>query len=141
MILDPGLPDMDGLQVIRELRSWSAAPIIILSARQQEGDKVLALDAGADDYLTNAARPRYRLTEPGVGYRLRAEVPGDMGDHAVEPLSTPVPPGYPALAARKISGVSATRPRVAPSSAMTVLPGPTASRSPSMVIIPLPAST
>lgn len=52
VILDLGLPDMDGLQVIRELRSWSAAPVIILSARQQEGDKVLALDAGADDYLT-----------------------------------------------------------------------------------------
>jgi two-component system KDP operon response regulator KdpE len=52
VILDLGLPDMDGLEVIRNLRTWSATPIIILSARQQEGDKVLALDAGADDYLT-----------------------------------------------------------------------------------------
>lgn len=52
VILDLGLPDMDGLEVVRQLRGWSAVPIIILSARQQEGDKVLALDAGADDYLT-----------------------------------------------------------------------------------------
>ncbi len=52
VILDLGLPDMDGLEVIRQLRGWSAIPIIVLSARQQEGDKVLALDAGADDYLT-----------------------------------------------------------------------------------------
>lgn len=52
VILDLGLPDMDGLEVIRQLRGWSTIPIIVLSARQQEGDKVLALDAGADDYLT-----------------------------------------------------------------------------------------
>jgi two-component system KDP operon response regulator KdpE len=52
VILDLGLPDMDGLQVIEQLREWTAVPIIILSARQQEGDKVQALDAGADDYLT-----------------------------------------------------------------------------------------
>ncbi len=52
VILDLGLPDRDGLDVIRELRTWSSVPIIILSARQREGDKVIALDAGADDYLT-----------------------------------------------------------------------------------------
>lgn len=52
VILDLGLPDRDGLQVIEDLRTWTAVPIIILSARQQENDKVLALDAGADDYLT-----------------------------------------------------------------------------------------
>jgi two-component system KDP operon response regulator KdpE len=52
IILDLGLPDMDGLDVTRELREWSSTPIIVLSARDQERDKVLALDAGADDYLT-----------------------------------------------------------------------------------------
>lgn len=52
IILDLGLPDRDGLVVIQELRLWTAVPILILSARQQEGDKVQALDAGADDYLT-----------------------------------------------------------------------------------------
>src|SRR6476620_7852905 len=51
-ILDLGLPDMDGLEVTRQLREWSTTPIIVLSARGQEGDKIAALDAGADDYLT-----------------------------------------------------------------------------------------
>jgi two-component system KDP operon response regulator KdpE len=51
IILDLGLPDMDGIEVVRELRGWSSIPIIILSARSQESDKVSALDAGADDYL------------------------------------------------------------------------------------------
>jgi two-component system, OmpR family, KDP operon response regulator KdpE len=52
VILDLGLPDMDGLEVIRRLREWLSAPIIVVSARGQEKDKVAALDAGADDYLT-----------------------------------------------------------------------------------------
>ena len=51
---DPGfgLPDMDGVEVTRRLREWSTVPIIILSVREQEEDKIAALDAGADDYLT-----------------------------------------------------------------------------------------
>jgi two-component system KDP operon response regulator KdpE len=52
VIVDLGLPDTDGLDVIRELRSWSELPVIVLSARTQEAEKVAALDAGADDYLT-----------------------------------------------------------------------------------------
>ncbi len=52
VILDLGLPDIDGLAVITRLREWSRVPIIVLSARGQERDKVAALDAGADDYLT-----------------------------------------------------------------------------------------
>ena len=52
VILDLGLPDMDGLEVTRRLREWSQVPIIIVSVREQEGDKIAALDAGADDYLT-----------------------------------------------------------------------------------------
>jgi two-component system, OmpR family, KDP operon response regulator KdpE len=52
IMLDLGLPDIDGLEVTRRLREWSATPIIVLSARGQEGDKIAALDAGADDYLT-----------------------------------------------------------------------------------------
>ncbi len=51
VILDLGLPDMDGLEVIRRIREWSALPIVILSARDQEQEKVAALDAGADDYI------------------------------------------------------------------------------------------
>jgi two-component system, OmpR family, KDP operon response regulator KdpE len=52
VLLDLGLPDMDGLSVIRELRGWSNVPIIVLSARGNETDKIKALDGGADDYLT-----------------------------------------------------------------------------------------
>jgi len=51
-IVDLGLPDLDGFQVITALRAWSRIPIIVLSARQQETDKIAALDAGADDYVT-----------------------------------------------------------------------------------------
>ena len=52
VLLDLGLPDMDGMQLIRKVRSWSQLPIIVISARTHELDKVSALDAGADDYLT-----------------------------------------------------------------------------------------
>jgi two-component system, OmpR family, KDP operon response regulator KdpE len=52
IILDLGLPDIDGVEVTRQIREWSQVPIIILSVREQERDKVAALDAGADDYLT-----------------------------------------------------------------------------------------
>jgi two-component system KDP operon response regulator KdpE len=52
VILDLGLPDLDGVEVVRRLREWSTAPVIILSARAREQDKIAALDAGADDYLT-----------------------------------------------------------------------------------------
>jgi two-component system KDP operon response regulator KdpE len=52
VLLDLGLPDMDGVEVARRIREWSAVPILVLSARGQERDKIEALDAGADDYLT-----------------------------------------------------------------------------------------
>ena len=71
ILLDLGLPDRDGLEVARELREWSATPIIVLSARGREEDKVKALDLGADDYLTKpfgveellAARRVWRAAE------------------------------------------------------------------------------
>ncbi len=52
LILDLGLPDMDGVDVIRDIRAWTSLPVIVLSARTQETDKIDALDSGADDYLT-----------------------------------------------------------------------------------------
>src|SRR5512138_1397647 len=52
IILDLGLPDFDGIEVTRRLREWSQTPIIVLSVREAEQDKIAALDAGADDYLT-----------------------------------------------------------------------------------------
>lgn len=52
ILLDLGLPDMDGVEVIKKIRSWSVIPIIVISARSDDKDKIQALDAGADDYLT-----------------------------------------------------------------------------------------
>jgi two-component system KDP operon response regulator KdpE len=52
VLLDLGLPDVDGFEVVRRIREWSRVPIIVLSARGQEGDKIRALDSGADDYVT-----------------------------------------------------------------------------------------
>ena len=52
VLLDLGLPDMDGVEIIKKIRSWSNMPIIVVSARSEDVDKVSALDAGADDYLT-----------------------------------------------------------------------------------------
>lgn len=73
LVLDLGLPDGDGLDVIRDVRGWSAVPIIVLSARSDERDKIAALDAGADDYLTKPfgvgellARVRANLRRPRV---------------------------------------------------------------------------
>jgi two-component system KDP operon response regulator KdpE len=58
LILDLGLPDRDGMTVVAEVRSWSRVPIIVLSARSGESDKVAALEAGADDYVTKPFGPR-----------------------------------------------------------------------------------
>lgn len=52
VLLDLGLPDMDGIEVVKRLREWSSVPVIVISARGQEDDKIKALDLGADDYLT-----------------------------------------------------------------------------------------
>ena len=74
VLLDLGLPDLDGLEVLRRLREWSQVPVIILSARGQEDDKIRALDGGADDYLTKPfgtgellARIRAALRRVGPG--------------------------------------------------------------------------
>lgn len=79
IVLDLGLPDMDGVEVTRRLREWSATPIIILSVRDREDDKVAALDAGADDYLTKPF---------GIG-ELMARVRVAIR-HVVQPVSEPV---------------------------------------------------
>ena len=61
VLLDLGLPDMDGVEIIRKIRSWSNMPIIVISARTEDADKIVALDAGADDYLTKPFRPTILL--------------------------------------------------------------------------------
>jgi two-component system KDP operon response regulator KdpE len=72
ILLDLGLPDLDGLEFIRRLREWSSAPLIVLSARGLEHDKVAALDAGADDYLTKPFGVEELLARLRVALRHRA---------------------------------------------------------------------
>jgi len=74
VVLDLGLPDVDGIEVIRDLRKGSQVPIVILSARGQERDKVAALDAGADDYLTKPFGIRELLARVRVALRHAARV-------------------------------------------------------------------
>jgi two-component system KDP operon response regulator KdpE len=74
VILDLGLPDLDGLAVIQQLRGWSRVPMIVLSARGQESDKIAALDAGADDYLTKPFSVGELLARLRVALRHRAQV-------------------------------------------------------------------
>ncbi|MBC7781925.1 MAG: response regulator [Proteobacteria bacterium] len=77
MILDLGLPDIDGLVVVKRLREWSAMPVIVLSARTGERDKIDALDAGADDYLTKPFGTGEMLARVRVALRHRARTAQD----------------------------------------------------------------
>jgi two-component system KDP operon response regulator KdpE len=83
LVLDLGLPDGDGLELIRDVRTWSSVPIVVLSARSDEADKIAALDAGADDYLSKPfgvgellARVRANLRRPRAA----------AGDGVAEPV-------------------------------------------------------
>ena len=73
ILLDLGLPDMEGAEVIRRVRGWSNLPIIVISARSEDADKIAALDAGADDYLTkpfsvDELMARLRATQRRLAY-------------------------------------------------------------------------
>jgi two-component system KDP operon response regulator KdpE len=81
ILLDLGLPDMEGMEVIQQLRTWSNVPIIILSARGQERDKVANLDAGADDYLTKPFGVGELLARMRVA--LRKSMPAEEGKQEV----------------------------------------------------------
>ncbi|MBI4916770.1 MAG: response regulator [Acidobacteria bacterium] len=86
VLLDLGLPDRDGLELLRELRGWSSVPVVILSARDREHDKVTALDSGADDYVSKPfavgellARLRVALRHAAAGPSTASEfVNGDL---------------------------------------------------------------
>jgi two-component system KDP operon response regulator KdpE len=82
ILLDLGLPDMDGLAVVPQIRANTTAPIIVVSAREQESDKVKALDAGANDYLTKPFSVPELLARIRVGLRSRAQV-GDTAETVV----------------------------------------------------------
>lgn len=77
VLLDLGLPDVDGVEVIKKIRSWSNMPIIVISARSEDNDKIEALDAGADDYLTKPFSVEELLARLRVTQRRLASVQSD----------------------------------------------------------------
>ncbi|MFN8652471.1 MAG: response regulator [Gemmatimonadales bacterium] len=89
ILLDLGLPDADGLSVTREIRGWSRTPIIVISARGQEHDKVAALDAGADDYLTKPFGVEELLARMRVALR-HAALAGSPGEPVFEAFGVKV---------------------------------------------------
>jgi two-component system, OmpR family, KDP operon response regulator KdpE len=110
MILDLGLPDMDGTDVIAAFRGWSRAPIIVLSGRTSPGDKIGALDAGADDYVTKPfamaellarLRAALRRDEPAAAHVPLIAVIGrwrlDLAEHRVLVTGGDPDPGGPRL--------------------------------------------
>ncbi len=101
IILDLGLPDISGLEVTRRLREWSATPVIILSVRSDEAEKIQALDAGADDYLTKPfgvgellarlrAALRHRAPETGIPTLTAGELSVDLTRRLVTLGNEPV---------------------------------------------------
>jgi two-component system, OmpR family, KDP operon response regulator KdpE len=84
VLLDLGLPDLDGVEVTRRLREWTATPIIVLSARGQERDKIEALDAGADDYLTKPFGVGELLARIRVALRNATRVGGGKSEPVFE---------------------------------------------------------
>lgn len=88
VILDLGLPDMGGIEVIGKIREWSGLPVIILSARSEESEKIDALDAGADDYLTKPFGSGELLARIRVALRRQMLSPQGLGSvYAIDGLS------------------------------------------------------
>ena len=83
ILLDLGLPDLDGVEVIRRIRSWSNVPIIVISARSEDTDKIDALDAGADDYLTKPFSVDELLARLRVTQRRLAQMQSSVAQSAV----------------------------------------------------------
>src|SRR5580700_5743791 len=104
MILDLGLPDVDGTEVIAAFRGWSRAPIIVLSGRTSPGDKIGALDAGADDYVTKPFAMGELLA------RLRAALRRELSQELIQPV--PVGQWEVDLVAHQVSKASGTTMRL-----------------------------
>ena len=83
VLLDLGLPDMEGVEVIKKIRTWSNMPIIVISARSEDTDKIEALDAGADDYITKPFSveellARIRVTQRRLAIMQTGEQTGNL---------------------------------------------------------------
>ena len=83
ILLDLGLPDMDGIDIIRKIRTWSKTPIIVISARSEDSDKIEALDAGADDYLTKPFSVEELLARLRVTFRRLNDSRGEAIQNSV----------------------------------------------------------
>jgi two-component system, OmpR family, KDP operon response regulator KdpE len=95
VILDLGLPDLNGVDVVKRLREWTDVPVIILSARSEETDKIAALDAGADDYVTKPFGVGELLARVCAAVRRRARTDDGQQTYAIGPISVD-------LAARRV---------------------------------------
>jgi two-component system KDP operon response regulator KdpE len=84
VLLDLGLPDIDGFEIVRRIREWSTMPIIVISARGQEGDKIRALDAGADDYVTKPFSMGELIARMRVAIRHHSPAPSSAEPGAFE---------------------------------------------------------
>jgi two-component system KDP operon response regulator KdpE len=104
VILDLGLPDIDGLDVIRRLREWTALPIIVLSARGQERDKIAALDAGADDYVSKPFGVGELLARMRAALRHAARNLNDAGEStfSIEDLHVDLPKRQVSVAGQQV---------------------------------------
>ncbi len=96
VFLDLGLPDMDGVEVIRQIRSWSNMPIIVISARSEDNDKITALDAGADDYLTKPFSVEELLARLRVTIRRLSLMSAGSGDDSSVYVNGSLKIDYPA---------------------------------------------
>jgi two-component system KDP operon response regulator KdpE len=104
IILDLGLPDLDGTEIIRRVREWSTVPIIVLSARGQERDKIAALDLGADDYVAKPFAVGELLARMRVALRHTAQIASEPGEpvFSVEELSVDLARRQVTLAGREV---------------------------------------
>ena len=100
IMLDLGLPDIDGVEVITKIRSWSAVPIIVISARTEDSDKIGALDAGADDYLTKPFSVEELLARVRASLR-RSSMAASTFDNG--PLHIDYAAGYATIEGRELS--------------------------------------
>lgn len=106
IMLDLGLPDIDGVEVITKIRSWSAVPIIVISARTEDSDKIGALDAGADDYLTKPFSVEELLARVRASLRrssMAASEPTEASTFDNGPLHIDYAAGYATIEGRELS--------------------------------------